>query len=46
MLYQQTHFSMSHVFARVHNNFLYLFNNQASETPSSVLYLEKAVVRM
>lgn len=45
-LWQQTHFSMNHLFARVHNNFLYLYNTQSSETPSSVLYLEKTTCKL
>lgn len=37
---------MNHLFARVHNNFLYLYNTQSSETPSSVLYLEKTTCKL
>lgn len=32
-------------FARVHNNFLYVFNTPSAENPSAVYFLEKATVR-
>ena len=45
-LYQPSHFnSMTKVFARIHNNFLYLFANKVSETPLNVSFLEKVVVK-
>lgn len=45
-LFQISHFnSMSKVFARIHNNFLYLFANRYSEIPVHVFYLEKVVVK-
>ena len=44
-LYHNSHFnSMTKVYARIHNNFLYLFSNKYSEIPQSVSYLEKVTV--
>ena len=45
-LYETSRFNtMSHCFARVHNNFLFVFNTPDAENPSNVYFLEKAVVR-
>ncbi|OAO12156.1 protein kinase [Blastocystis sp. ATCC 50177/Nand II] len=45
-LFQVARFnSLARCFARIHNNFLYVFNTPSAETPSDVCFLEKATVR-
>ena len=45
-LFQSSLFnSMTKVYGRIHNNFLYLFMEARSETPIHVFFLEKVVVK-
>ena len=45
-LFQVARFnSLARCYARIHNNYLSVFNTQSAETPSDVCFLEKATVR-